>query len=515
MPEAGMLVAPFRDEEIPLSSGNLIQTALAAQAKLDTAVTRFSSWHELHDNDADSEPLQARHYRHLIPTSTPQPGEQYAFEVTLDECTGCKACVTACHSLNGLDEDESWRDVGSVVTRDGNAYQQTITTACHHCEDPACSNGCPVLAYEKDPDTGIVRHLDDQCIGCSYCILKCPYEVPKFNKRLGIVRKCDMCTARLAEGEAPACVQACPNGAIGIQIIRRELPPAEAPIMPGAVTNRYTRPTTTYLTHQAIPASAVPADSARLRVEPTHLPLVLMLVLTQAAAGLFLAAAIASSMPLTVAANLLLQAGLAVSVLHLGQPLRAWRAFLGWRKSWLSREIIAFSAFAGAGIAALLPAIPFIAPFTPGFALQLLSPWLAVPPALLGVFCSVMVYVDTRRPDWCMSQSAGRFFGTTFIATACGLAIIDSRFPLVAAGLLLGKLLWNSSPLFTQPEDELGRLHRDLLPSLTLTRLLTAALALPLLFISPLAASVFVLISELAERALYFKTVRPWKMPGL
>lgn len=514
MPEAGTLVAPFRDEGIPLTGGNLIQTALAAQATLDTAVTRFSSWHETHSEDDDSEPHQARHYRHLIPTSKPQVREQYAFEVQLDECTGCKACVTACHSLNGLDEDESWRDVGSIVTRDGSAYQQTITTACHHCEDPACANGCPVLAYEKDADTGIVHHLDDQCIGCSYCMLKCPYEVPKFNKRLGIVRKCDMCTARLAEGEAPACVQACPNGAIGIRIIRRDQP-VDAPIVPGAVTSTYTRPTTSYVTKKAIPAVAVPADAAQLRVEPTHMPLVVMLVLTQVAAGLFIAAGIASSMPLTIAGNILLQIGLAASILHLGQPLRAWRAFLGWRKSWLSREIIVFSAFAGAGAAALLPALPFIAPYLPPSLLSFLSPWLAVPPALLGVFCSVMVYVDTLRPDWRMSATAGRFFGTTAIATACGLTILDARWTIFAGTLMLAKLLWSGLPLLKEPESYASRMHRDALPTLTLGRFILGALALMLLFVSPLDAMPFVLLAELAERTLYFKTVRAWRMPGL
>ena len=83
-------------------------------------------------------------------------------------------------------------------------------------------NGCPVLAYEKDPETGIVRHLDDQCIGCQYCVLKCPYDVPKYSTELGIVRKCDMCHSRLAEGEAPACVQACPTEAIRITIVNTE-----------------------------------------------------------------------------------------------------------------------------------------------------------------------------------------------------------------------------------------------------------------------------------------------------
>ena len=54
-----------------------------------------------------------------------------------------------------------------------------------------------MLAYDKDPITGIVSHLDDQCIGCSYCIFTCPYEVPKFSSSRGIVRKCDLCQGRL------------------------------------------------------------------------------------------------------------------------------------------------------------------------------------------------------------------------------------------------------------------------------------------------------------------------------
>src|SRR5690606_23742093 len=124
----------------------------------------------------------------------PGPGQQYRFEVDMDACTSCKACVTACHSLNGLDVGESWRSVGVVVGRDhAGPTQQTVTTACHHCLDPACLSGCPVDAYDKDPATGIVRHLDDQCIGCTYCTWTCPYEVPRFDERVGIVRKCDMC----------------------------------------------------------------------------------------------------------------------------------------------------------------------------------------------------------------------------------------------------------------------------------------------------------------------------------
>jgi formate dehydrogenase iron-sulfur subunit len=193
--------------------------------------------------------------------------------------------VAACHSLNGLDDDESWRDMGLLVGTRKQPYLQTVTTACHHCEEPACADGCPVLAYDKDPVTGIVRHLDDQCIGCSYCILKCPYDVPKFNLKRGIVRKCDMCQGRLAEGEAPACVQACPNEAIKIKVVKLDVPD-RGQIIAGAFDSSYTRPTTTYVSSKPIPSREA-ADAGRLELDHGHPPLAWMLVLTQMSAGAF------------------------------------------------------------------------------------------------------------------------------------------------------------------------------------------------------------------------------------
>ena len=127
-----------------------------------TAVERFARRH------AAKELPDQRVYSELIPLERPKPGQQYAFQVDLDACTGCKACVSACHHLNGLDETEAetWRSVGLLHGGSPAApVQQTVTTACHHCVDPACMKGCPVDAYEKDPVTGIVRHLVDQCIG--------------------------------------------------------------------------------------------------------------------------------------------------------------------------------------------------------------------------------------------------------------------------------------------------------------------------------------------------------------
>ncbi|HKS37464.1 MAG TPA: DmsC/YnfH family molybdoenzyme membrane anchor subunit [Verrucomicrobiae bacterium] len=335
----------------PDNGRTLIDDLLAEQRRL-TAVEKFSQRH-----DRDDLPPLDRHYRDLIPLATPTPGKQFAFEVDLDKCSGCKACVTACHSLNGLDEGESWRDVGTLVSDDWRRpFQQTVTTACHHCVDPGCLNGCPVLAYEKDPVTGIVRHLDDQCIGCQYCILKCPYDVPKYSVERGIVRKCDLCSQRLAAGEAPACVQACPNEAIRITIVDQQKVSIEFrqrtndanPFLPAAPEPGVTIPTTRYVSKKPLPPDLIPADAAETCPQPPHWPLVWMLTLTQFGVGAF---ALLPFVPpgarpiLALVGFIAVVVGLAASMLHLGKPLKAWRSFLGLRKSWLSREIVVFALF--------------------------------------------------------------------------------------------------------------------------------------------------------------------------
>src|SRR3954466_7027799 len=136
---------------------SLVEELLADQQSF-TAVEQFSRAHDEHALAPGSR------YRNLIPLEAPRPGEQYAFEVELDKCSGCKACVTACHSLNGLDDNETWREVGLLINepkrrkRSGRAIpmlpfgassarhsgselqnlvqqtkQQHVTTAYHHC----------------------------------------------------------------------------------------------------------------------------------------------------------------------------------------------------------------------------------------------------------------------------------------------------------------------------------------------------------------------------------------------
>ena len=168
--------SPTSMRELPLfamsapPANNSLLAAILREQQTLTAVEEFTRFHE------SAAPTQAKHYAKLLPASPPGPGQQYAFEVDLDRCSGCKACVVACHSLNGLDDNETWRDVGLLIGGTAhNPLMQHVTTACHHCVQPACMIACPVDAYEKDPTTGIVKHLDDQCFGCQYCTLACPY----------------------------------------------------------------------------------------------------------------------------------------------------------------------------------------------------------------------------------------------------------------------------------------------------------------------------------------------------
>lgn len=487
----------------------LIDELIESQRRLDTPVARFAT---AHDSGSLSQ-LSALNSQ-LIPLSAPGPGEQYAFQVDLDSCTGCKACVAGCHSLNGLDENETWRDVGLVLGGTPvQPFQQTVTTACHHCEDPACLNGCPVLAYEKDPVTGIVVHLDDQCIGCSYCVLKCPYDVPKFNDRLGIVRKCDMCHGRLAAGEAPACVQACPTEAITIVTVsthRSETPSLNSQLSTlSSVDSSYTRPTTLYVSKNPLPENLRAADADTLRPRHAHYALVFLLVLTQLGLGLLIGSRLWTlHTGLSVLGLSLFTAGLIASIAHLGQPFRAWRIFLGLRRSWLSREAVllgtAFPLFLTASIS------EWIVPYVPSVLRPLLS--VLCPAAILiaaaGVFCSAMIYTDTRRHFWRLSQTLGRMAGTVLVAAP---AFYNPQLAAVALAAKLAVELLTYRGQSVSARLQQGPLHR-----LWGARIVIAFATLGL-FLSHHAAMgfFFLVIGELLERTLFFQAVDSPKMPGV
>lgn len=152
-------------------------------------------------------------------------------------CTGCKACVAACKQHNDMppsfsSNDKLWDNpldndaktynliklykdgTGAVKDRekDGHAY---VKRQCMHCVDAACTSACPVSALKKDEKTGIVSYNKDACIGCRYCQVACPFNIPKFewDKAFPQIRKCQLCSHRIAKGGITACAEFCPTGA--------------------------------------------------------------------------------------------------------------------------------------------------------------------------------------------------------------------------------------------------------------------------------------------------------------
>lgn len=576
---------------------DIVSVLLREQQSL-TAVEAFSREHERW-TDAD-EPDQAVYYRRLMPATPPGERQQYAFEVDLDSCSGCKACVVACHTLNGLDESESWRRVGTFTIgetdddpSDSNAPAdawvsgvQHVTTACHHCEDPGCLNGCPVKAYVKDPVTGIVRHLDDQCIGCKYCTMMCPYEVPKYSKRLGIVRKCDMCHQRLGAGEAPACVQSCPNEAIAIRTVSsgQEFTINDR-LVAGAPVSSITRPTTKYIQRRGESSSiAIAQDHGIDQVAESHWPLAVMLVATQISVAMVLCERV-TAMALTLAAEpiamettrtiattawIVAMIGLNIAPLHLGQPMRAWRVFLGLRTSWLSREAVLLGKYVGALTAAVgllwYPAVaPIATTYLPVAISERIPMWFRIPDwsvdallgaavlfGVVGLYSSAMIYIATKRALWRPNRTLPRFLGTGLIVGSAMIAIcivgsrptqqdaefIASIWLLVAAMTASLKLIWESR-LSSAAEPSNGsvgsldrRSHRLMTNELKVIRrarfstgwtgavsclvamaILTTG-SLPWAWAALGTATILLLVGESLERLLYFMSVVYDRMPG-
>jgi len=145
-------------------------------------------------------------------------------------CTGCKACMPACNEANGLPPDTVlsgglWdmpADLNSKTKNIIKLYNEPDASAfafvkrqCMHCLDPACVSGCPFGALKKS-DWGAVTWNSSLCIGCRYCEVGCPFDVPKFewNNWNPKVVKCEFCYDRLKKDEQPACTAVCPTGAV-------------------------------------------------------------------------------------------------------------------------------------------------------------------------------------------------------------------------------------------------------------------------------------------------------------
>lgn len=167
----------------------------------------------------------------------PKPTEAAQLEfvgllIDTTKCIGCRSCEEACNEKNRLPEPEVSFESESVFEKTRNTSPEAyvvvnrfpnpkdpdspvfVRKQCMHCCQPACASACLVKAMEKTRE-GPVIYNKDRCMGCRYCMIACPFDVPKFqyDSPFPYVKKCILCIDRVRNGEQPACADACPEGA--------------------------------------------------------------------------------------------------------------------------------------------------------------------------------------------------------------------------------------------------------------------------------------------------------------
>lgn len=151
--------------------------------------------------------------------------------VDVARCIGCRLCEGACKAYHGFPPGESsdlapkvWTYVRFRSLReplahlnlgDAGADRRSYKVQCLNCVEPACVSACPVAALRKTPE-GPVTYDPYRCLGCRYCQLACPFQIPRFewDRALPVITKCNMCAERLAKGKEPVCVSVCPVQAL-------------------------------------------------------------------------------------------------------------------------------------------------------------------------------------------------------------------------------------------------------------------------------------------------------------
>ncbi|MCW8954901.1 MAG: dimethyl sulfoxide reductase anchor subunit [Sulfurimonas sp.] len=505
------------------------------------------------DHKADTG-MQCGNYSIDIPKL--QEGEQYRFHFDATACVGCHCCEVACNEQNNNPADIKWRRVGEIEGGEFPAFSQLFNSmSCNHCIDPECLKGCPTNSYIKIDETGIVVHDDDTCIGCQYCTWNCPYEVPVFHEERKIVTKCHMCHERLDVGQTPACVQACPSGAIEIEVVNvkewldgaidRE---ANMPFLPDA---RITNSTTRYTLPDNLPENMKEVDEHILRPAHSELPLVFMTVLTQISLGGFLALFMGNVMSLfgfpevnwIMALLVMLPAalGLPLSALHLGRPFLALTAMKNIKTSWLSREALALGVFV------LLMNIVVVLYFLEvSQTIILLVEILTLTCGVFGIYAQAMIYRIKARPAWDRTTTNLKFFATLHVGifllafVAVILGMLKVAFPLIALAMLgaISQMFFTYEDLRTLKSEtkneyqlkRTARLYDENFKNIKLFRFISIALGgiiLPLLVIVLLSSASFagaslvmfmslalVFASEISDRFLFYSTVVPLGMAG-
>ncbi len=481
-------------------------------------------------------------------------GQQYRFHFDAVACVGCRCCEVACNEQNNNPADIKWRRVGEMEGGEFPAFTQLLNSmSCNHCIDPECMKGCPTNSYIK-LENGIVFHDDDVCIGCQYCTWNCPYQVPVFHEERKIVTKCHMCHERLEEGQSPACVQACPAGAIEIEVvdvqewIDRDIDEhANMPFLPDA---RITNSTTRYTLPENMPQNMKEVDEHIVQPAHKEIPLVFMTVLTQISLGGFLALFLGDIMSLfgfeatntMMAFFVMIPAalGLPLSALHLGRPFLAMTAMKNIKTSWLSREALALGAFVG-----MMMGVVACYYFDTASWLRVLLECITLAVGIYGIYAQSMIYRIKARPSWNRITTNYKFFGVAYVGVllvAFMSSISDIHeavIPLTTLAMLgaLAQLFFTYEDIRTldsieensyqlQRTKRLLQEHFGKIKTYRYISLFGGGVVVPLLALVVSSASstlmsfllcialVFVIVSELLDRLLFYTTVVPLGMAG-
>lgn len=148
-------------------------------------------------------------------------------------CIGCRKCEAACNQVNDLPKPDKPFDDLTVMDKDRRTDAKSYTVVnkympkpgenpvfrkiqCNHCMEPACASACFVRAFQKT-ETGAVVYDASVCVGCRYCMVACPFNIPAYEYDKALtprIMKCTMCHPRILEGKLPGCVEACPKEAL-------------------------------------------------------------------------------------------------------------------------------------------------------------------------------------------------------------------------------------------------------------------------------------------------------------
>lgn len=272
-----------------------------------------------------------------------------------NKCVGCHACTVACMVENGFQFAGNWRNIHTQNKQhlpELPLFHSSL--ACNHCDDAPCMQNCPALAYSCDEKTGAIIHDPQKCIGCKYCTWACPYDAPKYNLDRGVIEKCTFCNHRISENKPPACANLCPTGALSFaneEFSREESNECNPlPLNVGShlkvkkIRNvKGPEQDLELIKHQELPLVKSQWEKITALKEWPLLMfslLVSLLVAVQTSEISFSGMRFEKYVALIGALVAVL-----FSIFHLGKKIRAWRALINIKGSWLSREIALFMVF--------------------------------------------------------------------------------------------------------------------------------------------------------------------------